>query len=534
MEAENYLWWQGTIIYQIYPRSYQDSNGDGIGDLKGILQRLDYLQWLGIESIWLSPLFPSPMADFGYDVSNYSDIHPIFGTLADFDELLGAVHARGMKLILDLVPNHTSDKHPWFKASRTSKSDPKRDWYIWQDAREDGSEPNNWLSVFGGSGWQWDEHTEQYYYHGFLKEQPDLNWRNPEVVSAMLGEMRFWLARGVDGFRVDVIWHMIKDEKLRDNPQNPGYLPHMPTYDQLLPVFSTDQPVVHAIVRQMRQLVNEYDDRLLIGEIYLPIPKLMTYYGEQHDEVHLPFNFMLLAMEWDAKQISEAISTYEAALPANAWPNWVLGNHDRPRLATRIGAAQTKVAAMLLLTLRGTPTIYYGDEIGMKDVDIPIDEIQDPQGLNMPELNLSRDPVRTPMQWSSSQNAGFTTAKPWLRVAPDFAEHNVAQQRGNCDSELALHRKLIQLRQHSDSLRYGDYAAVFSNDQILAFTRNAASDFTYLIVLNLTDASATFESDLAINGVVQVGTHTAMEGKSLGNCITLRPNEGMVIKLTES
>ncbi|RYZ16210.1 MAG: alpha-amylase, partial [Sphingobacteriales bacterium] len=251
-------WWHTGTIYQVYPRSFQDSNGDGIGDLQGILQRLDYLQWLGIDAIWLSPIFPSPMADFGYDIADYAGIDPIFGSLADFDELLAEVHARGMKLILDLVPNHSSDRHPWFLESRSSRDNPKRDWYIWQDAAPDGGVPNNWRSVFGGSGWEWDENTGQYYYHGFLKEQPDLNWRNPEVVAAMLEVMRFWLNKGVDGFRVDVMWHMIKDAQLRDNPVNEGYMDHMPDYDQLIPLYSTEQPEVHDIVRKMRLVMDDY------------------------------------------------------------------------------------------------------------------------------------------------------------------------------------------------------------------------------------------------------------------------------------
>jgi alpha-glucosidase len=264
------LWWQTGIIYQVYPRSFQDSDGDGIGDLKGIIQRLDYLKWLGITAVWVSPVYPSPMADFGYDISDYTGIHPLFGTMADFDELLNEVHQRGMKLILDLVPNHTSDEHPWFLESRSSRDNPKRDWYLWEDAK-DGGPPNNWLSVFGGSAWEWDEQTGQYYYHAFLKQQPDLNWRNPEVQKAMLDVMRFWLDKGVDGFRVDVMWHMIKDEQLRDNPPDAGYLEFMADYNKLLPTYSTDQPEVHKIVERMRGLTDAYDERVIIGEIYLPI-----------------------------------------------------------------------------------------------------------------------------------------------------------------------------------------------------------------------------------------------------------------------
>src|SRR5690606_3925638 len=280
---EKVPWWKTGVIYQIYPRSFYDANGDGIGDLLGIMRKLDYLQWLGIQAIWISPIYPSPMADFGYDVSDYTGIDPIFGTMADFDRLLSEAHARGLKVLLDFVPNHTSDRHPWFVESKRSRTSPKRDWYIWHDGKPDGSAPNNWKSVFGGDAWEWDAETQQYYYHGFLKEQPDLNWRNPAVQEAMYNTMRFWLDKGVDGFRVDVMWHMIKDAQLRDNPPNPDYTETQPSYNQLLPVYSTDQPEVHAIVAQMRKLVDSYAERVIIGEIYLPIQQLMAYYGAEND-----------------------------------------------------------------------------------------------------------------------------------------------------------------------------------------------------------------------------------------------------------
>ncbi|MDX5437737.1 MAG: alpha-amylase, partial [Pontibacter sp.] len=326
-EHQQYLWWQSGVIYQVYPRSFQDSDNDGVGDLKGIIKRLDYLKWLGVTAVWVSPIYPSPMADFGYDISDYCGIHPLFGTMDDFDQLLQEVHTRDMKLILDLVPNHTSNEHPWFLESRSSRDNPKRDWYIWEDPAEDGSEPNNWLSVFGGSGWEWDEKTQQYYYHAFLKEQPDLNWRNPEVQQAMFDVMRFWLDKGVDGFRVDVMWHMIKDKQLRDNPPNPDYQQHESTYNQLIPAFSTDQPEVHDIVAKMRDVMNEYEERVMIGEIYLPIHRLVTYYCQDNSGAHLPFNFMLITLDWDARVLSSHIDEYEGALPVGGWPNWVIGNH---------------------------------------------------------------------------------------------------------------------------------------------------------------------------------------------------------------
>lgn len=528
----NHLWWQTGIIYQIYPRSFQDSNGDGIGDLKGIVKRLDYLKWLGVKAIWISPIYPSPMADFGYDISDYQGIHPLFGTMEDFDHLLQEVHARDMNLILDLVPNHTSDQHPWFLESRSSKDNPKRDWYIWKDPKEGNSLPNNWLSVFGGPAWEWDEGTGQYYYHAFLKEQPDLNWRNPEVQEAMLNVMRFWLDKGVDGFRVDVMWHMIKDDHFRDNPVNPDYQHHMATYEQLLPVYSTDQPEVHEIVRKMREVLDAYNERMMIGEIYLPIHKLVSYYGVDNSGAHLPFNFMLISTTWDARHIAAAIDEYEGALPQNGWPNWVLGNHDQPRITSRVGTQQAKVAAMLLLTLRGTPTIYYGEEIGMRDVPIPFQEVQDPQGLNMPDKNLSRDPARTPMQWSNDDNAGFTGGKPWLRLDRSFTRQNVQLQKDDPYSTLCYYRRLIHLRQSEPSLMIGDYAPVYSDNQVMAFKRSAENSPQFLIVLNLSHRPCYFKpSNIKLKGTIAVSTTPELEGTAVLERLDLAGDEGVIIRL---
>lgn len=530
--TQNYFWWQTGIIYQVYPRSFQDSNGDGIGDLKGIVQRLDYLKWLGITAVWLSPIYPSPMADFGYDISDYKGIHPLFGSMDDFDELLQQAHQRGIKLLLDLVPNHTSDKHPWFLESRSSKENPKRDWYIWKDAREDGSLPNNWLSVFGGPAWEWDEATGQFYYHAFLKEQPDLNWRNPEVQTAMLDVMKFWLDKGVDGFRVDVMWHMIKDEQLRDNPVNPDYLSHMATYEQLLPVYSTDQPEVHQIVQKMRRLLDEYANRMMIGEIYLPIHKLITYYGPDNNGAHLPFNFMLLSLPWEAQKIAAAIDEYEGALPQNAWPNWVLGNHDQPRITSRVGLQQAKVAALLLLTLRGTPTIYYGEELGMRDVPIPFDEVQDPQGLNMPDKNLSRDPARTPMQWNNSEYAGFSNTQPWLRLSSTYKRVNVEVQKDDPYSHLNLYRRLIELRQNELSLMAGDYKPLYADHQALAYIRQAPSAKAFLIVLNLSHRPCYLTlQHQHIRGKVVLSTASELEGTGVTETIQLSGDEGIIVEL---
>ncbi|HEY8970044.1 MAG TPA: alpha-amylase family glycosyl hydrolase [Puia sp.] len=532
---QQYLWWQDGLIYQIYPRSFQDSNGDGIGDLRGVMRRLDYLKGLGIKAIWISPIYPSPMADFGYDISDYTGIWPTFGTMADFDELLQRIHEAGMKLILDLVPNHSSDEHPWFQESRSSRDNPKRNWYIWRDPKPDGSPPNNWLSVFGGSAWEWDEKTKQYYYHAFLVKQPDLNWRNPEVEKAMLDIMRFWLDKGVDGFRVDAMWHLIKDKQLRDNPHNPDYEPTMATYNQLLPVYSTDQPEMHDIIARMRDLLDQYQQRLMIAEIYLPVNRLVTYYGTNaREEAHLPFNFMLISLPWNPKVLAANIDEYEGVLPAEAWPNWVMGNHDQPRITSRIGPQQARVAAILLLTLRGTPTLYYGDEIGMRDVPIPKDEIQDPQGLNMPDKNLSRDPERTPMLWDNSEQAGFTTGKPWLRLDKTWMRDNVQVQRQDKYSMLNLYQRLIQLRQREPSLMTGNYKPVFSDHQMLAYIRQKEGRPAFLIVLNLTHRPCYFApGTLHFKGQIIIDTFPEQEQAPVNDRIDLGGDEGLIVRLDE-
>ena len=526
-------WWQRGVIYQIYPRSFQDSDGDGIGDLRGIERRLDHLVELGVDAVWISPLYPSPMADFGYDVADYCDIDPRFGTLADFDSLLAAAHARHLAVILDFVPNHTSEQHPWFVESRRSRSSPRRDWYLWRDPAPGGGPPNNWISDFGGSAWEWDEASGQYYYHAFLKEQPDLNWRNPAVQQAMYDVLRFWFARGVDGFRIDVLWHMIKAEDFPDNPPNPAYDASlgMGEMHRVLQVHSTDQPEVHAIAGEMRRIADSFGERVLIGEIYLPLERLMHYYGRDPAGVHLPFNFQLLAAAWNARAIATIIKDYEAALPAGGWPNWVLGNHDRPRIAARLGEAQARVAAMLLLTLRGTPTIYYGDELGIGRVDIPPAQVQDPRELREPGLGLGRDPVRTPMPWDATPNAGFTTATPWLPLNPDWPERNVARLAEVPGSPLALHRSLLALRRSHPALAIGDIALLdekHAGGDVLAYERRSGDD-RLLVALNLGDTPQEL--------VVPSWAHDArpllstIEGAPLTTRtrIMLRPDEGLVL-----
>ena len=530
--SEQHEWWQSGIIYQIYPRSFQDSDGDGVGDLRGIHARLDYLQWLGVDAIWLSPVVPSPMADFGYDVSNYTDIDPLFGSLEDFDALLADAHQRGIRLVMDFVPNHTSDQHPWFIESRSSRDNPKRDWYLWRDPAPGGGAPTNWLSSFGGSAWTWDERTEQYYHHHFLPQQPDLNWRNPDVVDAMLDAMRFWLDRGVDGFRLDVIWLIIKDEQYRDNPANPNFEQHEPPHHQLLATYTTDRPEVHDIIGKMRELLDSYDQRMMVGEIYLPVDRLMTYYGAHGSGVHLPFNFQLITLPWKARTIQQAVEQYEAALPPHGWPNWVLGNHDQPRLASRVGAAQTRVAAMLLLTLRGTPTMYYGDEIGMHNVPIEPHQVHDPVEKNLPGMGQGRDPQRTPMQWSSEPHAGFSPAEPWLPIAADADQQNVAAMRDDPRSLLTLYRRLIDLRRSEPALSIGSYSTLPAEEDLLAYVRREA-DRQFLVVLNLGHEPERHESSLMVEGRIVLSTHLDREDEVVDGPVDLRPDEGLIIDCSQ-
>jgi alpha-glucosidase len=529
-QPETMEWWQTAVIYQIYPRSFQDTDGDGIGDLRGIIRRLDHLVELGADAIWLSPIFPSPMADFGYDISDYTDIHPMFGTLDDFDQLLVEAHARGLKVLLDLVPNHTSDQHPWFRESRSSRHSSKRDWYLWRDPAPDGGPPNNWLSEFGGRAWEFDGQTGQYYYHAFLAAQPDLNWRNLQVRAAIHDVMRFWLKRGVDGFRVDVIWHLMKDVQLRDNPPNPDYREGDPPKRSLLPLYTTDLPEVHDVIEEMRGVVDEFRERVLIGEIYLPLEKLVAYYGRDLRGVHLPFNFSLLLTEWHARTIADLIEDYEGLLPAGGWPNWVLGNHDKPRVASRVGREQARVAAMLLLTLRGTPTVYYGDEIGMVQVPVPPDRIHDPVERNLPGIGLGRDGERTPMQWDSSVHAGFSTVEPWLPIAADFEVENVKNMRRDTTSIYQLHRRLIAARRARPALRVGSYRPVAVKGDVIVYAREYGQE-RILVALNLGADTTQLRFEQPLQGRVLVSCLADREGEAVEGDLALRGNDGLVILL---
>src|SRR5436309_7687951 len=441
-------WWLEGVLYQIYPRSFQDSNGDGIGDLRGIIDRLDHLNGrrdsLGVTGIWLSPFYPSPMADFGYDVSDYCDVDPQFGSLADFDDLVAAAHARSIRVIIDLVPNHTSDQHPWFRESRSSRTNDKRDWYVWADPAPDGGPPNNWESAFRArqaAAWTLDPTTGQYYHHSFLPEQPDLNWWNPAFRDAFDGILRFLLDRGVDGFRIDVAHRMARDPELRDNPdyglEPDEYLVHWTAENAPR---DQDWPEVHEILRRFRRTLDAYDARMAIGEVFLLDPaRMVGYYGTANDELQLAFNFAFLRAPWSAKAFRDEVETFERLLPPAAWPDYTLSNHDNPRAVSRYapagdlerGRRRARLVAVMLLTLRGAPFLYYGEEIGMADGPVPAGRVVDVAG---------RDPERTPMQWDASKSAGFTTGDPWLPVAFEAATVNVAAQRDDPASMFHLYR----------------------------------------------------------------------------------------------
>lgn len=472
-------WWRRGTIYQVYPRSFQDASGDGVGDLAGVASRLEYLSWLGVDALWLSPFYVSPMADFGYDVADHCDVDPLFGSLEDFDALVSEARRLGLRVVLDYVPNHTSIEHPWFRDHP--------EMYVWRD------QPNNWISAFGGSAWT--RRGSRSYYHAYLPEQPDLDWRREDVRRAMLAVLEFWCERGADGFRIDALRQTIKDAAFRDNPVNPDWDGDN-EYDSLLPVFSTDQPEVQELVRLFRETVG---DRLLIGELYLPIERLVAYYASGLD---MPANFHLLTCEWSAAALAELIERYEAALPGGAWPNWVLGNHDRPRVASRLGAAQAPAAAMLLTTLRGTPTLYYGDEIGMEDV--PVSRPVDPWGR--------RDPARTPMQWGLSR--AFSEVEPWLPYGDPAV--SVEAQREDPASLLSLYRRLLRVRRSFALEGYETLAA----DDALVFRRG-----DYVVAVNV----GSEEAAVSLRGSVVVATDIAREGSRVDGSVRLSAGSGLVV-----
>jgi alpha-glucosidase len=488
-------WWKSTVVYQIYPRSFCDTNGDGVGDLEGIRRRLDHLVWLGVETIWLSPFYASPMKDCGYDVSDYCAVDPRFGTLADFDRLLADAHRRGLRVLLDWVPNHTSDQHPWFVESRAARTSPRRDWYVWRDGTPDRP-PNNWRAALGGGpAWTWDDATAQWYLHLFLTAQPDLDWSCPHVAAAMHDTLRFWLDRGVDGFRMDVIHCIGKDPALPDLPDGMAALPVAVQHDD---------PRTHALVRDIRRVLEEYPgDRVMVGEVVLfSTAQVARYYGAG-DGLHLAFNFLPLYAPWEAAAWKERIAEIVGTLdPLEAWPTWVLSNHDNARHRTRFGSeARARAAAVLVLTLRGTPFLYAGEELGLEDAQVPDTHGIDPGG---------RDGCRAPIPWESGPGHGWSPrVTPWLPWPPDAANRNVAAMRADPASILHLYRRLLAARRASAALRLGSFALLPSPGDVLAFRRTHGDD-ERLVLINFSERAVGCPVDGA--RIVEVASDGAGEG----------------------
>jgi alpha-glucosidase len=521
-------WWQRAVFYEIAVVSFQDSNGDGKGDLAGLISRLDYLEWLGVTAIWLTPIYRSPMLDLGYDVADFCTVDPLFGTTKEFDQLLDLLHARGMRLILDFVPNHTAETHAWFQESRASRSSLKRDWYVWADAGPDGGPPNNWLSRFGGSAWQWDERTEQYYYHAFLPEQPDLNWRNPEVREAMADVLRFWLRRGVDGFRVDASAVLIEDALLRDDPPDPGADADTPPPQRLRRIFTDDRPESMTCLEALRRVVDEFDDRVLAGEVQGKTDRIGHFYGEKRPRLHLPLNFTLLDCPWDAVSLQAHIDAYLNAIPQGAWPDWVIGGHDKRRVASKIGQQQVRNLAMLLLTLPGTPFFFAGDELGMEQIPIPPSQIQDPFEKRVPGYGLNRDPQRTPMRWDDSPAAGFTSGQPWLPMGEHCCERTVAHLQADERSLLWLYRRLIALRAQEPAFVAGEYVPQRSHHDILTFKRIAEGQ-QIMVALNIRHQPRRLEWQG--KGEILLTSYLDKTGQRIKEPLVLRADEGVIVNL---
>jgi alpha-glucosidase len=501
-------WWRHAVIYEIYPRSFQDSNGDGIGDLNGISSRLDYLGDLGVDAIWITPFYPSPQVDFGYDISDYMDIDPQFGTLADFDHLVAAAKKRKIRVILDFVPNHTSDQHPWFQSSRTSRDNPKRDWYIWRDGKAPGQPPNNWLSWFGHSAWTLDQTTGQYYYHYFYKQQPDLNWRNPEVRAAMYDVLRFWLRRGVDGFRLDAVSRLFEDAELRDDPILPGFNAYGDPNIQHQ--YTDNLPEVHDVLRDFRKVVSEFPgDPVLISEADEPnISELTKLYGLQNDEIQLPMDFQVADVNKLSATLFRSLLEEVEHNSASGQPYIFFSNHDQTRQWDRYGDgvhndAIARLMAALLLTTQATPQMYYGEEIGMCTTPPSRKEdVRDPIGkLGWPQ-EKGRDGERTPMQWDKSENAGFTTGTPWLPVPPSARQYNVAVEEHDPESILNFYKRLISLRRSRPALRTGSYAALNPEDEnVFSYLRRTADGHRAIIVaLNMSPEPHSVSFDLGSLG----------------------------------
>lgn len=531
-ETPGKKWWDGACVYQIYLRSFYDTNGDGVGDLRGVIEKLDYLAGdedsLGVNAIWVSPFYPSPMADFGYDVSDYCAVDPAFGTMADFDELVQRAHEQDIRIIIDFIPNHSSDHHPWFKQSRSSRDNPKRDWYIWRDGKN-GQPPNNWVSAFKGSAWQLDKPSGQYYLHTFLKEQPDLNWDNPEVRQAMCSSMRFWLDKGVDGFRVDAVNWLSKDKHFKNDPVNPKYKAGQDSYHKLLHHFSREGSQLFNYLNDMVDVCGEYDERFMITEAYPDIDDSRNYYSNYYRHLHhnicAPFNFEAIESPWDAQAYLLFINRLQRALLPGQISIYVMGNHDKPRLASRLGRQTARSAAMLLLTLPGMPFMYYGDELGLRNVSLKSSSVKDPYAS---ARTAGRPESRTPMQWSSQTNSGFSQVKPWLPVSEDYADYNAASEAANPESFLNLYKTLVRLRNNTPAIKHGSYEPIDLADRAMGFIRRAG-DSQYIVVINFSAEPIKLTSAKLQGRVLLSSYLDSFDLPAVQRRLSLRPHEGVVI-----
>jgi len=524
-------WWKEGVLYQIYPRSYADSNGDGVGDLRGIIDRIDHLAWLGIDGIWLNPITVSPDADWGYDVADYTGVQPVLGTLDDVDALIAAAAEREIPVLLDLVPNHTSIEHPWFVESRSSRDNPKRDWYVWADPKPDGSPPNNWQSSFGGPTWTLDATTGQYYLHNFLAEQPDLNWWNDEVRDEFDRILRFWFDRGVAGFRIDVVHMVVKDALLRDNPPATDDDHWMVQLTGQRQVYNGNRPEVHDVIRRWRAVADSYDPpRILVGETHVfDTDTIASFYGTG-DELHLAFNFLLLHSQFEADSLRKIVEATLTAIPRESWPVWTGGNHDMYRFPSRWcdgDPTRARCALMMLLALPGTAFLYYGDELGLRDTEVPRERLEDPVGKRLYPV-YGRDPERTPMPWTAAAGAGFTApgVEPWLPFG-DVAACNVEDQRRDPDSMLSLCRDLIGLRAAVPDLRRGAYARLVADGGLWAWRRGER----VVVAVNLGDDPSEVE---VAKGMVRIGTRRERDGEHVEGSLALGPWEGVIVWLDEA
>ncbi len=522
VDAEGHQWWQHAVFYEIYPRSFMDSNNDGIGDLNGIASKLDYLKSLGVDAIWITPCYPSPQVDFGYDVSDYENIDPMYGTLADFDRLQQEASKRGIRIIMDFVMNHSSDQHAWFLDSRSSRSAAKRDWYMWHDPKG-SAEPNNWVSTFGGSAWTWDAKTGQYYYHYFYPQQPDLNWRNPAVHDAMFDVTRWWYKRGVAGFRLDAVDTLFEDPGLHDNPVLPGRDKLGDPVEEN--VYNTKRPEVHVVLRDLRKVADQ-NNAVLIGETWTKdVSELKQYYGEHNDELQMPMDFMFTTVnQLSAAEFRRQIAAVDSA---GGWPVFVLSNHDIERSSVRYGDGKNnreieKLMASLYLTLRGTPIMYYGEEIGMENNDPKRKEdVKDPIGrVGWPE-EKGRDGERTPMQWDDSPNAGFTRGTPWLPVPLSYKTVNVASELKDPSSVLQVYKSLLALRHQNRALLDGDYVALNESDpNVLSYLRRYKNE-AVLVVLNMSSQPQRVSFDLGLQGFAVQSASTLFTTMGAGSKVSL-------------